>query len=173
MSVAGEITGITGVAKAGYGIANGNYKDAALGAGQVVLGKAKAVSKLGGWLKSVLSSRKVTNPVPETLARVVPDTPITRSSGTLGAPGAPDVFVTAPSDIAGLSPAQIADRLTIPQSPTGYRVIELPTPRTGVASPVNRSNPGFVGGGQTLGGAREFVIPNGPIPIGSTIRVVK
>ncbi len=39
-------------------------------------------------------------------------------------------------------------------------VIEFDTPVSGVASPVNRSNAGFVGGGQTAGGAREFVIPN-------------
>jgi hypothetical protein len=27
-------------------------------------------------------------------------------------------------------------------------------------SPILRNNPGFVGGGRTAGGAREFVIPN-------------
>jgi hypothetical protein len=31
-------------------------------------------------------------------------------------------------------------------------------------APVFRSNPGFVGGGLTAGGAPEFVVPNGPIP---------
>jgi hypothetical protein len=30
----------------------------------------------------------------------------------------------------------------------------------GIASPVFRKNPGFIGGGHTLGGAREFDIPN-------------
>ncbi|PSQ92538.1 MAG: hypothetical protein BRD52_04750 [Bacteroidetes bacterium SW_4_67_19] len=29
-----------------------------------------------------------------------------------------------------------------------------------VASPVNRTGPGFVGRGKTKGGAREFVVPN-------------
>ncbi|HET9181575.1 MAG TPA: polymorphic toxin type 10 domain-containing protein [Candidatus Angelobacter sp.] len=36
-----------------------------------------------------------------------------------------------------------------------------------------RPDPGFVGGGQTTGGASEFVIPNGPIPSGATITVVR
>ena len=33
---------------------------------------------------------------------------------------------------------------------------------SGIASPVNRTNHGFVGRGLTAGGASEFVIPNGP-----------
>lgn len=32
---------------------------------------------------------------------------------------------------------------------------------------------GCVGGSLTAGGAREFVIPNQPIPQGATIRIVK
>ena len=115
----------------------------------------------------------VSNPVPRTVARVVPETPITRASGTLGRPGASDVFVTGASDIRGLNAKQIAERLTIPESPTGFRVIEFPTPRSGIASPVNRTNPGFIGGGRTVGGAREFVIPNGLIPTNSSTRVVR
>ena len=51
-------------------------------------------------------------------------------------------------------------------------LIEFPTPSEGLASPVFRTNPGFVGGGQTAGGASEFVIPNGSIPPGATIRIV-
>ena len=118
-------------------------------------------------------TKDVSNPVPGTLARVVPDNPITRATGTLGKPGANDVFVTAADDIRGLSAKQIAERLTIPESPSGFRVIEFPTPKSGIASPVNRADPGFIGGGRTAGGAREFVIPNGPIPAGSSTRVVK
>jgi hypothetical protein len=41
-----------------------------------------------------------------------------------------------------------------------------------LASPVFRGNPGFLQGGLTRGGAREFVIPNGPIPRGAIIEVV-
>jgi hypothetical protein len=106
---------------------------------------------------------------PSTLARVVPyGTPL----ATLGRPGAIDVFVTAAEDIQGLNSAQIAQRLTIPESETGFHIIQFPTPEAGLASPIFRGNPGFVGGGYTAGGAREFVIPNGPMPFGATISKV-
>jgi hypothetical protein len=118
-------------------------------------------------------TKGVSNPVPGTVARVVPDNPITRASGTLGRPGADDVFVTAADDIQGLNAKQIAERLTIPESPTGFRVVEFPTPKSGIASPVNRTDPGFIGDGRTAGEAREFVIPNGTIPAGSSMRVVR
>jgi RHS repeat-associated protein len=112
----------------------------------------------------------VTNALPSILARVIPEgVPAT----TLGRPGAPDVFVTAADDIVGMNAAEIAVRLTIPGSPSGFRIFEFPTPQTGVASPVFRPDPGFIDGGRTGGGAREFVIPNGPIPPGSTIRTVR
>jgi RHS repeat-associated protein len=110
------------------------------------------------------------NPVPEIIARVIPDgIPAT----TLGRPGVSDVYVTAAEDLAGLNATQIADRLTIPPSPTGFNVIELPTPTTGIASPVFRSDPGFIGGGRTAGGAREFVIENQRIPERARIRKVE
>ncbi|MGJ0515580.1 MAG: polymorphic toxin type 10 domain-containing protein [Methylomicrobium sp.] len=115
----------------------------------------------------------INNPVPEAVARVVPDNAITRVSGTLGRPDADDVFITAAEDIQGLNAKDIAERLTIPESPTGFRVIEFPTPKAGIASPVNRTDPGFIGGGRTAGGAREFVIPNGPFPADSSTRVVR
>jgi RHS repeat-associated protein len=111
----------------------------------------------------------VANPVPRTLARVVPGGMVPTM---LARPGAPDVFVTAAEDIAGLDAAQLAVRLGIPPSPS-FTVIEFETPSVGIASPVFRSNPGFRGGGLTSGGAREFVIPNGPIPPGSTLRTVR
>jgi RHS repeat-associated protein len=108
----------------------------------------------------------VSNPIPERLARVIPGNVVPTM---LGRPGSADVFVTAADDIAGMTPAQIAKRLTIPES-RSFTVIEFPTPAEGLASPVFRSNTGFVGGGRTSGGAREFVIRNGPIPEGATIR---
>jgi hypothetical protein len=102
----------------------------------------------------------VTNSVPTTLARVIPgEGPFP----TLGPASSPDVFVTAADGIAGMTPAQISNYLTIPYSPT-YSVYEFATPAEGLASPVFRANPGFVGGGLTSGGAPEFVLPNGPIP---------
>jgi RHS repeat-associated protein len=112
----------------------------------------------------------VRNPLPERMARVIPDgIPAT----TLGRPDASDVYVTAAEDIAGMNAAEIAERLKIPLSQTGFKIIEFPTPQTGIASPVFRTDPGFVGTGRTGGGAREFVIPNQPIPPGSIIRRVQ
>lgn len=92
-----------------------------------------------------------------------------RSSGTRGNC---DAFVTAADDIAGMVSAQIAKRLTIPQSPTGFRVIEFPTLSQGVTTPVFRADPGFIQGGRALGGAREFVIPNQPLPPRAGVRIV-
>ncbi len=108
------------------------------------------------------------NVIPTTLARVV--------SGegpfeTLGPPGNNDVFVTTPEDIAGLNASQISQRLGIGQSDI-FTIIEFPTPSEGLASPINRSDPGFVGSGQTSGGATEFVIPNQTVPENATIRTV-
>ena len=86
--------------------------------------------------------------------------------------GAEDVMVTAADDVAGMNANQLAERLTVPPSDT-FTVIEFPTPAEGLASPVNRLNPGFVGRGRTFGLAREFVVPNGPIPPGATIRIAR
>jgi hypothetical protein len=68
---------------------------------------------------------------------------------------------------------QIANRLTIPQSSTGYTIFEFPTPSQGLASPINRTDFGFVGFGRTAGGAREFTLPNQPIPPNATTRTVQ
>jgi RHS repeat-associated protein len=107
--------------------------------------------------------------VPNTLARVIPgEGPFE----TLGLPNAKEVFVTDPAAIEGLTPAQIQERLTIEPSDT-YTIIEFPTPTDGVATPVYRDNPGFIQGGRTGGGAPEWVVPNGPLPPGSTSRTVR
>lgn len=81
------------------------------------------------------------------------------------------MFVTAADDIAGLSAKQIAQRLTIKEADT-FTIIRFPTPQSGLASPVNRLDPGFIGGGRTAGGAREFVVPNSPVPAGARIEVI-
>ncbi|RMG93756.1 MAG: hypothetical protein D6705_17780 [Deltaproteobacteria bacterium] len=81
------------------------------------------------------------------------------------------VFVTVADDIAGMRSVQTAERLTIPRSRT-FTVIEFSTPSKGLASPVFRSNSGFVGGGRMAGGVREFVLPNGPVPESVVIRRV-
>jgi RHS repeat-associated protein len=113
-------------------------------------------------------SMTIANPVPSMLARVIPGRgPFT----TLGPPSAADVFVTDAAAIEGLTSAQLSGRLGMAPSST-FTVIRFPTPSQGLATPVFRSNPGFVGGGLTSGGAPEFVVPNGPIPAGATATVL-
>jgi RHS repeat-associated protein len=125
---------------------------------------------LGKLLTRVARLVRINNPIPAVLARVVPGA--RPGVTTLGAHGAGDVFVTASDDIAGMSAEQIAKRLAIPPSDT-FTVIKFPTPPFGIASPINRINPGFVGKGLTGGGAREFVLPNGPLPPGSVVRIIQ
>jgi hypothetical protein len=91
---------------------------------------------------------------------------------TLGRPDAEDVFVTAAEDIAGLNAKELAKRLTIPEKDV-FTVVEFDTPLIGLGSPIRRTDPGFVGRGRTAGGAREFVIPNGPVPPNSTTKIVR
>jgi RHS repeat-associated protein len=116
-----------------------------------------------------LIGKGVANPVSGTLARVVPG----RINPTaLGKAGDADVFVTNASELRGLSASQIAQKLSIPES-SSFRVLEFPSRNVeGIASPINRTNPGFVGGGRTAGGASEFVVPNGPIPPGAVSTIV-
>jgi hypothetical protein len=105
--------------------------------------------------------------LPERLARVVPAE--FAESATLAGPGATDAMVTSASDIAGINTgAGLAQRLTLLDSsgnliPGARAIIEFDTPAEGLASPVFRSNPGFMGGGQTAGGASEYVLPNLPL----------
>ena len=122
---------------------------------------------IGGGLSSLSPSDNlpVSNPVPGRMARVMP-AKYANAAETLGPSGADDVFVTAADDIAGIASSQeLATRLTLLDK-TGnpvrgpFAVLEFDTPSVGVASPLFRNNPGFVGMGKTAGGAREFVIPN-------------
>ena len=104
------------------------------------------------------------NPVSDRMARVVPaeyaDTP------TLGGPGAKEAWVTNASELSAIDTSEgLAQALTLVDEsgqliPGPRAVIEFDTPSFGVATPINRSNLGFVGGGQTAGGKSEFVIPN-------------
>lgn len=119
--------------------------------------------------RSSLATNKISNEIPDTLARVIPGK---GPYPTLGAPGSKDVFVTAADDIAGLNASQISKRLAIDPSDT-FTVIKFPTPAQNLASPINRNFDKFIGGGRTAGGAREFVIPNGPAPSGSTIDIIR
>jgi RHS repeat-associated protein len=135
--------------------------------GLSVLIKVRRLARFAETAGAKISSTEISNAIPSELARVIPGKgPYT----SLGLPGESDVFVTAAEDIAGLTAEQISKRLAIPASDT-FTVIRFPTPKNGLASPVLRSNPGFIGGGRTFGGAREFIIPNGPIPSGSNISI--
>jgi RHS repeat-associated protein len=114
------------------------------------------------------AARSLENHVPRELARVIAGR---GRFPTLGPPNRSDVFVTASEDIAGLNAHQIAERLTIGKADE-FTVIRFRTPSTGLATPINRSDPGFVGRGRTAGNAREFVIPNGPVPSDAKIEVI-
>lgn len=112
---------------------------------------------------------KVRNPVPAMMARVIPGDV---KPPLLGPVGRSDVFVTAAEDIAGLNASQLASRVTVPASQE-FTVFRFATPKNGVASAVNRTEPGFIGGGLTRGGVQEFVLPNGPIPADATRVVIR
>lgn len=106
----------------------------------------------------------VTNPIPSRMARVIP---AEFANGTrLAAPGANEAWVTAADDLAGIATSEgLAQRLTLVDGsgsliPGPRAVIEFDAVFEGLASPVFRDAPGFIGGGLTAGGAREFVIPN-------------
>ncbi|WP_039912691.1 polymorphic toxin type 10 domain-containing protein [Cellvibrio mixtus] len=165
-------------AGAGCGIAGiclgDSVEDSAdLAAAEKVVGKhamtaATVIGMIVGPAKAK-SLARIANPVPKTLARVVPGNIDPKTLGTT-----PDVFVTDAKVLKGLNANQIAEKLTIPQSLSGFKIIEFSSKGiSGIASPINRTNPGFIGGGKTAGGAPEFVMPNGPIPVGSTWRVMQ
>ncbi|MDQ1683759.1 MAG: hypothetical protein QOC82_496 [Frankiaceae bacterium] len=102
-------------------------------------------------------------PVPARVARVM-DTDVADVATRLGAPGAPDVFVTPAGQLDGLTSQEIAEKLALFNEDGSLRegpftVFEFDTPE-GIASPVFRDNPGFVQGGATAGGAPEYVVPN-------------
>jgi len=115
-------------------------------------------------------ARQAANSVPRRLARVVEGTfdDVGSKIVSLGRPGSPDVFVTAAADIRRIRTARgLAKKLTLVDEMGRLRkgpfvVIEFDTP-WGIATPVFRNNPGFVGRGRTAGGAREFVVPNLPL----------
>jgi hypothetical protein len=125
-----------------------------------------------------LAKQAVRNPIPKRAARVISVDPelaqqIARSKSipfpSLGRPNSADVFITAASDIHRIKTARgLAKRLTLLDEAGNFDVrpklvLEFDTPLVGIGTPVFRNNPGFVGGGRTAGGAREFVIPNLPL----------
>jgi Novel toxin 10 len=104
-------------------------------------------------------------PIPARLARVVP-ADVLDMTKTLARAGDADAFVTPAEALAGMSSSEeIANALrlldnkgNLIRGPLG--VIEFDTPAQGIASPIFRKNPGFVGKGLTGRGLPEFVLPN-------------
>ena len=84
-----------------------------------------------------IAMSRIANPVSNTLARVVPGNVQPSQLGLTD-----DVFVTNASELEGLTAEQIAQKLTIPNSASGFKIIEFPTSSvSGIATPINRANP--------------------------------
>lgn len=122
--------------------------------------------KVSSYVKSnpkSISNTVVNNPIPERVARVI-DLRY-KNSPTIGSPMSKDVFVTAERDIRNVKNSlELADKLTLVDEKGNfllgpYAIFEFDTPK-GIATPVFRNNPGFVGFGKTQGGAVEYVVPN-------------
>jgi hypothetical protein len=131
-------------------------------------GTAAAVVGTGQLAKASMAATGVANPVPNRMARVVSLSEGLELSdiSTLAHPADQYAFVTAADDIAGITTSRgLAERLTLVDD-TGaliegpYAVFEFDTPASGIASPVFRTDPGFIPGRLTKGGAREFSILN-------------
>jgi RHS repeat-associated protein len=103
--------------------------------------------------------------LPSRLVRVIPEKYATGAE-TIGGPGAMDAFVADASQLKGLTTSeQIAQKLTLVDEGGNlirgpFRLIEFDAPMQGLAQPFNRTNPGFINGGKTAGGATEYVLPN-------------
>ncbi len=78
-------------------------------AGTIAIGEGAGAALKGAG--TLLKGSNVANPIPSTLARVIPGDVKTT---TLGAASASDVFVTGASDISGLNAAQIAKKTDNP-----------------------------------------------------------
>jgi RHS repeat-associated protein len=104
-----------------------------------------------------LQPQQPNNPIPNRVARVVPGN---SESPMLGLENQERVFVTAAEDIHGLNASQIANKLSIDLPESGFKIYEFQTPLDGIATPIRYANPNFIGNGLTLGGAREFTVPN-------------
>jgi hypothetical protein len=78
-----------------------------------------------------------------------------------------EAWISAADDLKGIETVKAAaQRLTLVNRNGGLRLdanaivdLRLKT-NSGIASPINRLDSGFVGGGRTAGGAREWIIPS-------------
>jgi len=166
-NIANRLLGTGGANAAGAGAAASGEAQAGK-AGKTAAGEGSPAAE-GTAASKGGSAGGTPTELPDEFARVVP---AGKDYPTLGPAGAADCFVTPASEIAGLNAAQISAKLTIKPSATGYDIYILKNP-SGLASPINRTDPGWLPGGSTGGGAREYVIPNQPTPPGGPTRTVR
>jgi len=127
------------------------------------------MDRTGKFIKTLQVVNEVVNPLPGRYAHVVSlETAQAAMRGEhLSLASKTDVFITAADVIAGITdPVELARRLTLVdkngqliEGPFGIIEFTLGD-LTDISSPVFRANPGFISGGVTLGGAREYIIPN-------------
>lgn len=94
--------------------------------------------------------------------------------------GGMEAWITAADDLNGITTVEgAAKRLTLVDEVGNFRlqgdaVVEFEFKDTsGIASPYSRSNPGFINGGKTAGGAREWLIPSDTNIINIKIRYLE
>ncbi len=114
---------------------------------------------------------EITNPLPRTqrFARALPER-VARDIEAglrdvyLAKPEDPDVFITAAEDLARYrTQASVERRLGLPPGQRAVVTFKYDVEAGGIACPICRSYPEFIGRGRTIGGAREWVIPNRPL----------
>lgn len=151
-----------------FGATDGDVEAINFGLMMVGIGEVnqlgKSISMASGAATAAEEVSVASRAIPSRMARVIP----AEFAGgiRLGAPSASEVFVTAADDLARITTSEgLAQRLTLIDGkgaliPGPRAVVEFDAVTEGLASPVLRNSPGFVGRGLTAGGAREFVLPN-------------
>ena len=127
------------------------------------------IDRTGNFVRTLQGNNEVVNPLPGRYARVVSlDYLNDIQAGRLKV-GPADIngrtFIVAADDIAGVStPEALAKRLTLLNQNgqldvKSYAIIEFNLNNVSdLTFPVFRNNPGFISGGYTLGGAREYTM---------------
>jgi hypothetical protein len=132
---------------------------------------AEAASHANEAADALRAAEEVANPFPRTqrFARAVPENvAILIESGRtdipLGRPSDADVFITAAEDLARYrTQSSVERRLALPPGQRAIVTFKYDIEAGGIATPIRRDYPEFVGRGRTAGGAREWVIPNRPL----------
>jgi hypothetical protein len=133
-------------------------------------GGAPVAANASKYAKVPQVASQVTNELPKNglFATVMPSKyveAVKKGQGALS--GGTEAWITAADDLAGISTVEgAAKRLTLVDEAGNLRlasdavVIFRIKNLSNLASPYNRSNPGFVNGGLTGGGAREWLVPS-------------